>query len=323
MRGVARGFEQSVNSDADFNAGTPKLTILRGLLTIAALHGNQVAFGYCHSAFHQSPMPGDSEPVYVEPAPEAQLDSSKAWLCKKAFQGLKIFPQAWGTHSTQKINDMSYNHLISDPSTYVKKRTQRSGDAILLRHMDDVVGTGPDEHLMSDFEHMKTSLYLTDVVVLRHEGDTFNCFGLEITKTSRSFEVKNSTDFVESLMNLYGLENSKPTANLGRRSTVMELASAIPLDCHDYSKFRTAAGKLIFMAPWRPDMQFATQQLPTQVLNPTSQSKRAVKQLIRYLEGAEWFKRVCWNLLIIVTQIGPATQQCAKALRDIIAMYRT
>ena len=59
---------------------------------------------------------------------------------------------------------MSYNQLISDPSTYVKKRAQRSDHSILLRHMDDVVGTGPDEHLMSDFEHMKTSLYLTDVV---------------------------------------------------------------------------------------------------------------------------------------------------------------
>ena len=88
-------------------------------------------------------------------------------------------------HSTQKINDMSYNQLISDPSTYVKKRAQRSHDAIILRHMDDVVGTG-----MSDFEHMKTSLYLTDVVVLRHEGDTVNFLGLETTKTSRSFEVK-------------------------------------------------------------------------------------------------------------------------------------
>ena len=71
----------------------------------------------------------------------------------------------------QKINDMSYNQLISDLSMYVKKRAQRSDDSILLRHMDDVVRTGPDEHLMSDFEHMKTSLYLTDVVVLRHEGE--------------------------------------------------------------------------------------------------------------------------------------------------------
>ena len=117
-----------------------------------------------------------SEPVYVEPAPEAQLDSSKVWLCKKAFQGLKISPQAWGIHSTQKINDMNYSQLISDPSTCVKKRAQRSDDSILLRHMDDVVGTGPEEHLMSDLGHMKTSLYLTDVVVLRHEGDTVNFF---------------------------------------------------------------------------------------------------------------------------------------------------
>ena len=30
---------------------------------------------------------------------------------------------------------------------------------------------------MSDFEQLKNSLYLTDVVVLRHEGDTVNFFG--------------------------------------------------------------------------------------------------------------------------------------------------
>ena len=187
----------------------------------------------------------------------------------------------WGIHSTQK----SYDQLILDP---LKKRAQRSDESILLRHMDDVVGTGPEEHLMSDFEHTETSLYLTDVVVLRHEGDTVNFLGLEITKTSKCFEVKNSTDLVESLLNLYGLENSKPTVNSGRRSTVMELASATPLDGHDYSNFRTAVGKLIFMA-WRPDMQFAIQQLSIQVLNPTTESKRAVKQLIRYLKGSQHY----------------------------------
>ena len=73
-----------------------------------------------------------------------------------------------------------------------KKRAQRSEDSILLRHMDDVVGTGPDEQLMSDFEHMKTCLHLTDVVALRHEGDTVNFLGLEIPKTSRGFEVKKT-----------------------------------------------------------------------------------------------------------------------------------
>ena len=126
--------------------------------------------------------------------------------------------------------------------------------------------------LVSDFDQMKTSLYLTDVVVLRHEGDTVNFSGLEITKTSRGFEVKDSTDLVEFLLNLYGLENSKPTANPGGRSTVMELASAIPLDGHDCSNFRTAVEKLIFMA-----------QLSTKALNPTTESKRAVKQYTQHI----------------------------------------
>ena len=73
----------------------------------------------------------------------------------------------------------------------------------------------------------------------------------------------------------------------------MELASATSLDGHDYSNFRTAVGKLIFMAPWRPDMQFAIQQLSTQVLNPKTESKRSVKELIRYLKGTQ---HTCFRL---------------------------
>ena len=88
-------------------------------------------------------------------------------------------------------------------------------------------------------------------------------------------------------MNLYWLQNSTPTVNPGRRSTVTEHASATPLDGHDYSNFRTAVGSFIFMAPSRPDMQFAIQQLSTQVLNSTTESKCAVKQLIRYLKGTQ------------------------------------
>ena len=109
--------------------------------------------------------------------------------------------------------------------------------------------------------------------MLRNGRDTVNFFGLEITKTSNGFEMKNSTELVESLLNLHGLENSKPTANPGRCSTVVKLAAAILPDGLYYSNFRTAVGKLIFMAPQRPDMKFAIQQLSTQVLNPTTEEQ--------------------------------------------------
>ena len=132
-----------------FFAVTPKLKTLRGLPT---------------SCFRRLSQCISSITVHVEPAPEAQMDSSAVCLCWKAL----------GSHRTQKINDITYDQFTSDPSTYMKKRRHRSDDSILLRHMDDVVGTGPEEHLMSDFEHMKSSLHSMDVVVLRNEGDTIN-----------------------------------------------------------------------------------------------------------------------------------------------------
>ena len=78
-------------------------------------------------------MPCDSEPLYVEPVPEANVHPSKVWLCKKAFQELQISPQAWGIHSTEKIGAMSYEQLKSDLPTYVAKREKRKNDSILLR----------------------------------------------------------------------------------------------------------------------------------------------------------------------------------------------
>ena len=70
--------------------------------------------------------------------------------------------------------------------TNVKKRANRSDDSILLRYIDDVVVVGPDEHFMIDFEHDDQSVL--DVVLLRLEGDTVNCLGLEISKTNKGFE---------------------------------------------------------------------------------------------------------------------------------------
>ena len=215
-------------------------------LNFSSTTGTWVTEALCGShasSWEQTPL--------LEPSTRRWCPTPRRWTCLMLLRQQPNGCVTWGIHSTQKINDISNNELISDPSTYVKKRAQRSEDSILLRHMDDVLGTGPEEDLMSDLEHMKTSLCLTDVVVLRHEGDTVNFLGLEITKTSRGFEVKNSTDLVEPLLNLHGLENSKPTANPGKRSTLMELASATPLDGDEYSNFRTAVGKLIFMVPWR------------------------------------------------------------------------
>ena len=98
---------------------------------------NLVPFGDCQFAFHQSPMPNDSKPLHAQLLPEARVQHSTFSLCKKAFQGVKISPQASEILSTEKIGVMGHEQLKSDPSKFVAKREKRKDDSILLRHMHD------------------------------------------------------------------------------------------------------------------------------------------------------------------------------------------
>ena len=55
-----------------------------------------------------------------------------------------------------------------------------------------------------------------------------NFWGLEISKTGRGFEERNSTSLADSLLSLSALENSKLPATPEWLSAAMELAFATP-----------------------------------------------------------------------------------------------
>ena len=113
MRLVARGFAQTVSPEADFNAAAPKLTTLQGLFTTADIHWNRVAFGDCHSAFHQPPMPNDfRDQCTWSQCLKQRLFQSVA--LQEGFSRSQDFAAVLGIDSTMKINDMGYDQLISN-----------------------------------------------------------------------------------------------------------------------------------------------------------------------------------------------------------------
>ena len=127
---------------------------------------NKLFFNFSSNTVHGWWRPSaDSgeQPLLLEP-------STRRW-CR--------IPRRWTCFSRCRSKQ-----LISDLSTCVKERAQRSDDSIFLRHME---GTAPEEHVRSNYKHVKTNLYLTDVVVLRHEGDTVNFWGVWNTDLVQSF----------------------------------------------------------------------------------------------------------------------------------------
>ena len=85
-----------------------KLTTLRSHFTTAA------------NPRKQSPMPSESEPVYVEPVPEAPAVRPGSLALQETFFRVSRFRHKLGIQNTKKINDVSCDQLVSDLSTFVK-----------------------------------------------------------------------------------------------------------------------------------------------------------------------------------------------------------
>ena len=78
---------------------------------------------------------------------------------------------------------------------------------------------------------------------------------------------------------------SATTSTRVRKNTVYSANKEMESTDESYSNTTFAQSSETRLHGTLPDMQFAIQQLFTQVLNPTTESKRAVKQLIRYRKG--------------------------------------
>ena len=119
--------------------------------------------------------------------------------CKKFFQGI-------------------HDRFIRD-ETFRNRMIENGRNEDVCRLTDVLANEDYTHHLtQQEYYHYKSNWWLRS-----------NKTGSDIVPLQRR------SDLVESLLNLYWLENSELTANLGKRSTVMVLAPAIPLDGHDYS----------------------------------------------------------------------------------------
>jgi hypothetical protein len=280
---VARGYEQKIEGDLDFYAGTPRPTTLRMLLTLAAAKGLSVAIGDCKNAFYQSDMPKNSPAVFVEPVPEAGLPPHLVWKCLKAFQGLKVSPQAWGEHCDKKFEELGMHPTKGDPCLYVNK----DATLYLLRHMDDLIIIGEDGKVRRLIEKLQKTVLLSCVSHLTRPGDEVIFLGLVILKTQSGFAVSVTSGLLDSLYKLFGLQGAKAVATTGRRPTMVEQATSSPLTPLSHSRFRKAVGKLLFISWLRPDIQFAVNLLARSVASPTDVDERMCKHLIRYLLGTK------------------------------------
>eukprot|EP00971_Amphidinium_carterae_P026763 527897-Amphidinium_carterae.1 len=100
---------------------------------------------------------------------------------------------------------------------------------------------------------------------------------------------------MKSVYEVYGLQKSNSVSAPGVTSPALPTSGDEPLRFSDHKRFRTAVGKLQWMAAVRdcqsrhsrPDIQFAVKELSRKLSSPTSKDESAAKHLIRYLRGTQ------------------------------------
>ncbi len=98
-------------------------------------------------------------------------------------------------------------------------------------------------------------------------------------------EVTRNQELIDSVVNLMGVKGGKvmkvPGSTGSRPETdVLELLSK-----EEHTLYRMVVGKLLYIAPERPDMQYAVKERSRSLSAPTQEDFKELKKLARYLAG--------------------------------------
>eukprot|EP00971_Amphidinium_carterae_P123985 2455616-Amphidinium_carterae.2 len=98
-------------------------------------------------------------------------------------------------------------------------------------------------------------------------------------------------DYYTSLLSLYNIkENTNSLSDSTTGSKKPLITRGETLNSEERSTYRAIVGKILWICPLRPDIQYTTKELTRAVQKPDQHDKQNAKQLFRYLQGARNYK---------------------------------
>ena len=278
-RVVVRGCFQNVEKSEEDNlfASTPSLVTMRLLLCMALARNWGITMGDVSTAFLHALM---NEEVFVWPPKEFYPEGNCLWRLKKAMYGLRQAPKLWQEHFAEVMTTkLGFRRCKSDPNLYCHE----SGRLYVLAYVDDLLVVGTDEMRKSFMSQLSEEVLLKETGQLV-PGSEHTFLGRRLRHNGDSIDVCMSQKYIDAILELYGMKDAKPVATTGT-VTINKTVPDTPLSPEEHKVYRTAVGKLLWLALVRGDIAYATKELSRDVTAPTMQSVAKCKHLLRYLIG--------------------------------------
>ena len=192
--------------------------------------------------------------------------------------------------------------LKAEPSVFAEKNGKPIAHVV---HVDDLLIFGLLSLIQALFEELQTKLLLKCVGVLKKEGDEGMYVGRLLRMVKNGCTWTGGEKLIQTLLQETGLQDAKNMSTPATRPTVQAELEAEALTAEEVKAYRSALGKLMYLAIDYLDLCFAVNTLARKASRPSKLDATKLKRTIRYLRGHQ---KVDW-LFIMLEGIFPTVLQ--------------
>ena len=281
MRLVVQGcYQDSSSIDVDsIYASTPSLVTLRLLLVMSLARSWEISLADISTAFLHAAI---EDKVHVWPPAEYYPQANCLWRLKRAMYGLRQSPKLWQDHFASTMVRLGFRRCKSDSNLYCHK----SRSLYVLAYVDDLLIVG-DAKLKKEFIEALSKELLVKITGELKPNTEHSFLGRKLRHNGDSIDVFMPKRYIDELLELYEMKKVNQVNTTGSSSLKRIEDADVALDAKAHSLYRTAVGKLLWLAFVRPDCSYAVKELSRDVKGPTIESLAKLKHLLRYLFGTK------------------------------------
>jgi hypothetical protein len=281
-RYCCRGDMQTEGVDYfDTYAPVVQWSTVRLLLTLALKHGWATRQVDYTNAFAQADI---QEEVYIEPPRgfSGQDGLDKVLRLNKSLYGLKQAPKTFFDKLRAGLLERGFIPSNIDPCLFMK------GNMICVVYVDDTILCGPDSSaLEAEIQGLGVNnLEQRHAFQLRDEGEVGDFLGIRIHKREQGKFNLTQTGLIEKVIAATGMQDCNPLPTPTSKEALGSDRNGDPFN--EKWKYSTIVGMLLYLSSnTRPDITFAVHQCARYSHNPKQSHAKAIKRIIRYLQGTK------------------------------------
>eukprot|EP00971_Amphidinium_carterae_P269585 5348105-Amphidinium_carterae.2 len=167
------------------------------------------------------------------------------------------------------LKHLGLRQLRSDQCVY------HNDDITIMVYVDDLLLIGDDDKIKTFLQKLESQLQLKHMMKLQRD-QLLVFLGRQIEHYNDHIALNMTKDYYTSLLSLYNVkENTNRLSTTGTKRPPITTGEL--LNSEEHATYRTIVGKLLWMCPLRPDIQYATKKLTRAMQKPDQHDKQNVK----------------------------------------------